>query len=1379
MIKQSVKKPFTVLVAVIVVLMLAVVSLTQMTTDLLPTISTPYLMVITTDPGASPERVESDVTEPLEDVLSTVNGVVNVTSSSAENYSLITLEFEEDTDMDAALVKVNIAIDSVKDSLPELCGSPTLMEISMDMMATMYVAVARDDMDVYELTDYVNNTILPYFQRQDGVASVSTLGLVEQSVEIRLNEEKVALLNGKLSDYVLEQLDEAEQQLQDAQTQIDDGKAELEEAQTQLEQEQAAQSQQLGEYTKQMNEALATQTSYNAILTSQQADQAALQAEMQAYSDAGVVSAYEQLNDMFAQLQSTATDSDTYEQVYDSSYSSALVDAVQSAADEAGLGVTVNAGNVDAVLAQLDTDSATTAQATAAVQAVMTTAGTAVVLNTSLPTSVEDAIANPDKLEYAKQMLQEAGQSEAAAQLDADTLQQLSDIVNTRIPQISAELNNLEVEIAASQAVLDSVNSVLDTALDNYSAVEAGKITAAAAFGSASAQITSGQSALDDAQTQLDSALETYQTSREEALNAANLGQLLNMETLSALIYAQNFTMPAGYIDDEDDNQWLLKVGDEFESVEDLEQMVLANVDGIGDITLGDVADITIIDNSADSYTRMNGQPAVVLSIFKSSTAGTSNVSKTCNKAIETLMAEDSHLSVINLMDQGDYIDIFLSSIMSNMIFGALLAVLVLALFLRSVKPTLVVAFSIPFSVLVAVLIMYFSGITLNMMSMSGLALGIGMLVDNSIVVIENIYRLRGQGLSGPRAAVQGAKQVAGAIIASTLTTVCVFLPMIFTTGMVRQLLLPFALTISFSLLASLIVALTVVPTMGSVLLRNAVPKQDRLFGKVQAAYGKALGFCLKWKVLPLGVAAVLLGICIYVVVNMGLVLLPDMNSNQLFLSVSMDEGTSLEECYERADGITEQLLSVDGVDSVGAMTNLSGMISTSLTSTSNDYIDYTYYLVLNEDIDKTGEIRAVSNRINDALADGSGYTYTLSESSMGDISSYLSSGLSVEIRGQDLEKLEQISQDVMAMVEEIEGFSEVSNGQEDGDAVLHLTVDKDAAMRCSLTVAQIYSEIASRLTTSASAATIVIDEHQMDVIVVDETNELTAENLMDIEFEVSTTDEDGNSVTETHTLDEFASTEQTTGLATVSRTNGAHTMTVTAVTDDGYNTTRLSRTLQDKLDEYETPNGYSVTIEGETEQVTDMIRQMGKLLALGAVLVYLVMVAQFQSLLSPFIILLTIPLAFTGGLLGMMVSGDQISIVSLLGFLVLMGTVVNNGIVFVDYTNQLRLGGMGKHQALIATGQARMRPILMTALTTILAMSTMMFSTDITANMSRGMAVVVAGGLLYATLMTLFIVPVMYDILYRRQPSVVDVGDDLDDAIDDAAQYLAEHGDE
>ena len=1374
MIKLSVKKPYLTLVAVTVVLMLAAVSLTRMTTDLLPTISTPYIMVVTTYPGASPERVEMDVTDPLESALGTVNGVENVTSTSAENFSLITLEFEDDTDMDSALVKVNTAIDTVEGNLPELCSTPNLLEISMDMLATMYVAVERDDMDVYELTDYVSDTLTPYFQRQTGVANVTTLGLVEESVEIRINPDKVSQINDKLAAQVAERLNDAKAELDDAQAELDRGKAELESGKTELENTQTSTANQLAEATKQMNEALATQSAYNSILASQQANIVALQTELQAYQDAGVVDSYNQINDMFASLHDSVTDPDAYTDTYNAAYDAALIEAVQQQADNAALEITVTADNVQEVFDQLDAVAQAAAQTAAAAQGALAAAAQGYTIATGIPTDIADALANPDKLETARQMLSAAGQDEAAQMLTADNLSQLSNIVNTRIPQIEGELNNLQVEAAANQAVLEGVNSVLSAALDNYAQMEAGKMAASIGFSTASANIASGESALEQAQAQLDEAAKAYEDARDAALKAANLDQVANISTLSSLIYAQNFTMPAGYIDDAEDNQWLLKVGDEFDSVEELRDQVLTNIDGIGDITLGDVADVTVIDNAADSYARMNGKDAVLLSIYKGSTAGTSAVSKTCNEAIADLMAEQPDLHITVLMDQGDYIQIFLSSIMSNMIFGALLAVLVLALFLRSVRPTLVVAFSIPFSVLVAVLIMYFTGITLNIMSMSGLALGIGMLVDNSIVVIENIYRLRGRGIPAPRAAVQGAKQVAGAIISSTITTVCVFLPMIFTSGMVRELMVPFALTISFALLASLVVALTVAPTMSSVLFRRAQPKESKLFAALLRGYGKALDFCLRRKFVPLGVAVLLLAFSIYQVAQMGIVLLPEMNSDQIYLAVFMDEDTPMEDCYARADDLSQKLLAVDGVEEVGAMTNLSGVISTSLVSTSNNYLNYTYYLVLDESVDTTDELDDVTGRIETMMEQETGLTYSLAQSSMGDMSSLLASGLSVSLYGQDVDQLAAVAKDVMAMAESIEGFSDASDGQEDGDAVIHLAVDKDEAMRHGLTVAQIYSAINSRLTTQQVAATITIDGEEMRVTVVDESKLLTAENLLEVELDTTTVDEDGATVNETHALGEFAEVEHTTGLASIRRENGAHVLTVTATTEEGYNTTRLAQQLQTKLDNYQAPKGVTIEIAGEAEEVNDMLSQMINLLLLGAALVYLVMVAQFQSLLSPFIILFTVPLAFTGGLIGMLLFGDQLSIVSLLGFLVLLGTVVNNGIVFVDYTNQLRLGGLGKREALIATGQARMRPILMTALTTILSMSTMMFSRDLTANMSRGMAVVVAGGLLYATLMTLFIVPVMYDLLYRRQPKVIDVGDDLDDAPDDAAEYLA-----
>ena len=295
-------------------------------------------------------------------------------------------------------------------------------------------------------------------------------------------------------------------------------------------------------------------------------------------------------------------------------------------------------------------------------------------------------------------------------------------------------------------------------------------------------------------------------------------------------------------------------------------------------------------------------------------------------------------------------------------------------------------------------------------------------------------------------------------------------------------------------------------------------------------------------------------------------------------------------------------------------------------------------------------------------------------------------------------------------------------------------------------------------------------------VVIVDKTDTPTLDDIFNMEFETTTTDENGSSVKETHTLGEFATRTTTAGYTTIARENGARKLAVTSETADGYNTTLLSRELEPQLAALDLPDGVTAELAGETTQVTEMLSQMAKMLALELAFVYIVMVAQFQSLLSPFSVLFTIPLAFTGGMLGLMAAGEQLSLISLMGFLVLMGVVVNNGIVFVDYANQLRIGGLERTDALVATGRTRMRPILMTTLTTVLAMVTMLFGTDMASEMSTGMAIVIIGGLSYATLMTLFVVPVLYDLFYRRPPVNIDVGDDgLDDLPDDAAEFAAE----
>ncbi|MGN0974741.1 MAG: efflux RND transporter permease subunit [Gemmiger sp.] len=1392
--KSSVKKPFTVLVGVVLILVLGVVSLTKMQTDLLPSMSVPYLMVITTYPGASPEKVQNDVTEPLESALGTVNGVENVTSISNENYSMVMLEFAEDTNMDSAMVKVSAEINQMADSLPDLVSTPTIMEVSMDMMATQYVAVDCEGMDIYELSDYVEEEIIPALERTAGVASVSATGLVEKTVEVTLNQDKIDQVNDKLLVKVSDRLAEAKETLEDAQKeladakaeladgrqQLEDGKAELasgkqelEDKQDELADQQSETARQLAELSQQLDEAMATIAATNVQIQSAEAQKAALDEAVKQLEEADA--AYTQLDNGLAMMKAALLSNlDTQ---------LAGLDAAIKATDDSETlaGLEAQEAALEALKSQISALPDSMAELVGDGETATVEAG----LNgwkTLLASLPEGSV--PAEQQAALDSIQS---------LTADQVLQLNTVHTTTLADTRKQQQQAAAQVTALQSTKKTLEEQAAKLREAYTQLEEGKINAAAGFGSGSAQLAYGISALESAEKQLDStesqldsgeeqiktseeqladAWEEYYDAREEALANANLDDLLNMQTLAQLIYAQNFSMPAGYIQD-GDQEYLLKVGDTFESVEELEGALLCNIDGVGDVRLRDVADIRITDNADDAYAKVDKNQAVVLAIYKGSTASTSAVADACNARAEELMAGNESLKMTTIMDQGMYIKLIINSVVSNLAWGAVLAIIVLALFLKDVRPTAVVAISMPLSVLFAILLMYFSNITLNIISLSGLALGIGMLVDNSVVVIENIYRLRSRGVPAARAAVQGARQVSGAIASSTVTTICVFLPFLFTEGLVRQLLMDMALTITFSLLASLIIALTVVPAAGSTILRRTREIRHPWFEKVLCGYEKALRLALRHKVVPLALAVVLLVGSVSVMLSGGVVLLPDMSSNQITISYELPEDTADADAFAAADTLMERVMDVEGIETVGAMSANGATAMMGMETNDGPKTSFTYYVVTDTESGRsqsevTDDIQAVTAGLPGEIR--------VSGGGMSDMSSIMGSGMEVNIYGKNSDTLLELSHEVEDILNSVEGITEVSNGQEEGDTEIRVIINKDEAMRLGLTVAQVYSELAQALTTDTTSTTLTVGDETYEVNIVDTTKTPDLNSIFDYEFETTTTDEDGNQVKETHKLKEFATRKTAESMASIQRENQSQYITVTSSTEKGYNTSQLSGTVQEKLDQMTLPDGYTVEIAGEMTQINEMVTQMVNAMLLALVLIYLVMVAQFQSLLSPFIVLFTIPLAFTGGALGLVIAGEPLSIVSLMGFLILMGVVVNNGIVFVDYTNQLRIGGMSRTAALVATGKTRMRPILMTTLTTVLAMVTMILSSDAGSEMGRGMAIVVVGGLLYATLMTLFIIPILYDIFFKKEPSNVDVGDEgMDDLPDDAAQFLAE----
>ncbi len=1391
--KFSVKKPFTVLVGVIVALILGVVSLMKMQLDLLPEISLPYLIVVTTYPGASAQKVETEICEPMESTLGVISGVENVYSICSENYGMVELEFRDDIDIDSAMVKVSAALNSLESTLPDECGTPTIMEISADMLASMYLAVGMDGMEIEELSQFVEDDIVPAFERIDGVASVSKLGLVEKTIQVELDQEKVDALNDKilaLADdkfaEAVEKLENAKKQLEDSQDTINDSKKQLVDSQNELndgKQELADGKAELEKNKKTLedtkkdtfnklatgSEALEAVETYRAELTVQQAALDTINAQIDNLSID-----YQKLikiNSSFSQSD-IAEVSKIYS--YRNSISDSQLDDTISAIDLTNYHTVAN--NLDGKLnvekiKALDASSKYSDAKTAFDETII---------------SFNEAISDSGTQSIT---LDEAAMTEIVTGIT-----------------LLATKSSLEMDVELNKAALDMAEEALKENGISYTDIEVGKMEASSKFGSAEAQIAAAEAQLDAAESQLDSgqkqitegwkslrdgekqlkdgweqyndSVKQYEKQKAEALKKANADDLLTLQTLASLIYAQNFAMPAGYVDDEFDNSWLVEVGDNFSSIDELEQSVLCNIKDIGDVKLCDVANITVIDNSKDSYVRLDGNQAVILSVFKSSTSGTNEVSKLCKERIKELKEEYPGLNISIQMDQGDYINLIVKSVLQSMVLGSILAIVILAIFLKDAKPTIVVAISIPLSVLIALICMYFAKISLNMLSLSGLALGIGMLVDNSVVVIENIYRLRVRGIEAPRAAVQGTKQVAGAIIASTITSICVFFPMVYTTGIVSELMMPMCMAIIFTLLASLLIAMTVVPAAGSTILKNAKPKEHPFFDRVLDIYEKLLSFCLKFKAVPLLLAVALLAISIAAIVKMGIVMIPEMSANQIEATLTIEnEGLNRDECYKIVDQAMDLALSVEGVGSVAILDGNGNQLITGMGSGSENFRSYSF-MILTENPDAgSDEIKQMTDDMCAKVGDIDGVSFEV-KSAMGEMSQLFGSGLSINIYGTDIQEMLDASELVMEKVNAIEGFEDVTNGQEDADKVIHLAINKNTAMSLGLSVAQIYQDIATKLTTSADSVKVTIDDIDMQITIVNELEPLNKENLMDREFTIEVVDEDGDTITEEHKLSEFAEEVIRDGVSSINRKNQSRYITVSASVAEGYNTTLLSRELKPELEKLELPGNCTLEMGGEYDTVMEMVKQMGLVVLLGAAFIYLVMVAQFQSLLSPFIVLFTIPLAFTGGLFSLILTGENLSALSMMGFVVLMGTVVNNGIVFVDYVNQLRKAGMDRKNALIATGKTRMRPILMTALTTILAESYLITGKDMGSQMGKGMALVIAGGLAYATLMTLFIIPVIYDIMFKKQPLDVDTGsENLDDVPDDAADYMASLG--
>lgn len=1330
--KLSVKKPMTIFVAVIVVIVLGIVSVFKMTPDLLPNMDFPYAIILTTYPGQTPETVESVVTKPLEQSLSTIDGVKTITSTSSDNYSILTLEFEDGTNMDTATVDMRGNLDTIKDAWPDGVGSPYLMKINPNMMPVAMVAVDYDGYDTVQISDYVNNELKNQLEGIDGVASVSTKGIVTQKENVIISQTKIDALNAKINDALNDKFGDAEKKISDAKKELQDNISKAEQGSDTIEQSINDLNSQQEEVAKQLADAQGkAQSGYTEILNAKMQlldQQQSLTATKQTLTIAyqtltQIKEKLDSLQDEKAQLTQQI---EAFEKIYND-YKDALSKLANPDLTDEQL------AQVRAILAKIDEELDKYGFPKEELEERLNNA--------------KNALTNVDKaITQTVEALKGLGTTEE--KLD-DTIAEIAD----KISQVDGGITQIAAAVKGLDNNTVSVNQALSE-IEKQQSLAAYQLSGGlSTLNTKQSEVNSALTQLNSAQEELKSASDELADQKDKAKKTADMTNTVTISNVSNILTAQNFSMPAGYVSDDENIKYLVRVGDKIDGDKEMQSLSLfdTGIDGIGVVKLSDVADVFIADDSDEVFTKINGNSGVVFSFSKQSDAATATVSENIAKKLNSLTQENEGLHFTTLMDQGDYIDIIINSVLQNLLMGAVLAIIILYLFLRDIKPTLIVALSIPISVIFALVLMYFSGVTLNMISLSGLAIGVGMLVDNSVVVIENIYRLRNLGVPPVKAALNGAKQVAGAIASSTLTTICVFFPIVFIEGLTRQIFMDMALTITYSLLASLIVALTLVPAMGQRMLRKVKPVKHGMFDKMLGGYEKSIRFVLKHRAIALIAAVVLLFGSMFGAVARGFSFMPNMASTELSVTVKLDDSATMDDTIDAAQNLLDTLSEYDEFETVGVMTgsttSLMGLTG-SVSSSDADKGSVMAYAVFKDDKVKNSE--SISKEIEAELQSIDGDVVVSGSSSSSSMSAMLGDdGVSIKLYGDDLKTLQNTAKDMAEKLAAVDGIDETDNGIGATSGEIKVTVDKTKAAKKSLTVAQVYQQIAAAITSETTTSTLTNSGKDLDVVVIkDENSDVTKNNIKDIKL--TYTDKEGNE--KTTKLSEVAEISDSESMNSITRSDQKRYIKVSGTLRDGYTNTDVSNKAKAVFDDYKLPDGCSIEYSGSNESTMEAVNQMLLMMLLGVILIYLIMVAQFQSLKSPFIIMFTIPLAFTGGFLGLLITGFDVSVVALLGFVMLCGIIVNNGIVLVDYINNLRLEGKERREAIVEAGKTRMRPILITAITTVLGLSTMALGIGTGSEIMQPIAIVCIGGLLYATIMTLYIVPVIYDILSKKE---------------------------
>lgn len=824
----------------------------------------------------------------------------------------------------------------------------------------------------------------------------------------------------------------------------------------------------------------------------------------------------------------------------------------------------------------------------------------------------------------------------------------------------------------------------------------------------------------------------------------------LPLDLILNKIRSENVDVPAGTIE-RGNFEVLVRTPGVYTSLEQIQDTVVAIRDKVS-IQLKEIASVEDTWQKITRIVRINGKPGIRLSISKQSGKNTVEVAKNVLKEIELINRDFPQISLIPIIDSSEYIQNAISNVGLAAFYGGLLAVLVLLFFLRSFQSTTVIALAIPISIIATFALIYFGGFTLNIMTLGGLALGIGMLVDNSIVVLENIYRLQETGVPPFKAAISGTGEVSSAIIASTLTTLAVFLPLIFLRGMSGIMFKQLSFVVSFSLFCSLVVALTLVPLLSSKVLRvtnivDPTNKSWRLkvfklsgqyFVKMENKYKELLHYSLNHRLLVLGIAAALFVGSILLIRLVGTEFMPATDEGEVRVSGEMEVGTRLGIMEEKFRTVT----AVIGKEVPEAERMVESIGGSSGRSAAGSHVgEVRISLVPQARRSRSSEDIATSLRqklvgipgFKTQIRTSQGFFLLRMGQSGGD-------RVQVEIRGYELETADALAQQVMAVVERVDGVTDARVSRETGTPEEIIVIDRQKAADMKLTVSQIAYTLQTFLSGTQASNFREGGEEFMIRVIVQDAEKMSVDDLLDLTL----TNSDGQPVM----MRNVVNVAPRKGPVQIERKDQERVVMVTA-NISGRDLGSVISDIRERLHSLPVPRDFSILFSGDYEEQQKAFKELLFGLIMAVLLVYMIMASLYESFRGPFIVMFSIPLAVIGVVLMLFLTNTTFNVQSYIGCIMLGGIVVNNAILLVDYTNLLRRrDGYPMREAIEEAGRRRLRPILMTATTTIMALIPLALGLNEGGEAQAPMARAVIGGLLSSTLTTLVIVPVMYSII-------------------------------